>query len=350
MRPVDRFLCCLYLAMAKTLKRRPSVAFTEVLKGPRNILLHLPPGPGEAWFAVPAIKSLRSHYPDSQFSFLLHDERETLLEEELGRLIRYGRLTPLSRPFVETGRILRGRPFDIFLDLSRVGGLAPLILATLTRADMRVGHSRKRGLPFFNCQILNGEGDEIERNLQFLERLGVEREEEEPLVLLRRADRREAKEYLESKGYRARETLLGMDLAKRARGWGVRGLARLLKKIDTEFHPRFLIASSPWNERMRRVLRSLEKEPIFLEERSLHEMAGILSYCKVFITRKTDLLPVAYGLRVPTILVLSKREANCFYPPERDWLKAIELRSRWVPMEEICDMVRQWLCRGDQKS
>ncbi len=336
-----RLLTRIYLNLARFLSRGSPVTFTEILKAPKQILLHLPPGAGEPWFALSAIDSIRHHYRGTGLSILVPAKRETLFEESLEHLILYGKLTPLSRSFLDIKRNLRGRDFDIFIDLNLRADLNSLVLSLLSRARVRVGYRGRNGFPFFNCQVPAGDGDEVGRNLSLLRRIGMETRERELHIRVSRENKKGAGTYLRSHGLRGRETLFGLTLdpGDGRRNWSPAQLSTMLKRIERLFHPRFLVFHPPIGKRFDEVWRPLRKEPIFPGGLSLSKSAGVLSYCRAFITGKTDLFPIAYGLGVPTILVLSKREAEFYSPPHKECLRVIEVKREGdLPVEKICKL------------
>lgn len=333
-----------YLNLARIVSRKRAVDFTEVLREPKKILLHLPVGAGESWFALPALDSLRHHYRNCGLSILLPDKRETLLEEPLGEIISYGKLTPLSGPFRTLKGALKESAYDMFVDFNPREDMSSRILSLLSGARVRVGYRAKRGFPFFNCQVPAQEGNEVERNLGLLRRIGVETRERELQVNVSRENSKGAARYLRSQGLRGEETLIGLTLdpGDRKRNWSSRGVSDLLGRMDRLFQPRFLVLSPPLGRQWDMLWPSLKKEPIIPRGLSLSKIAAVLSHCHLFITGKTDLFPVAYGLRVPTILVLSEVEANSFSPPARDSLKVVEMRSQEdIPDETVCKLAME---------
>lgn len=327
-------------------RRRPLVAFSQVVRRPHKVLAVPAQGPGELLLALPAIRLLRRHYADSLLGLLIGDQKRGLwrFDDEADEVIDF-RPDLLSGPgsaeFRRLRRILRAGQYDIIIDLNHRPDRLLSYLLHRAQPQVHCGLSspaadqmrnlviRQHGLP----------GDEIQRNIQMLRVLGADtawRPEYWPLM-----EELEGKKDFRKrlKGPGPGQAVLVLD------GWksSSKNLGQFLAWADSKPELRvqlFNMDQTAWRAPSDRIG--------FFNTPSEIELAEILYQSSCYIGTKSDIFSLAYLLRLPCLVVAGQQERGLPEPG----LQLTIMRSKKpgeFPLESATRMAAEAMSTSQQK-
>jgi ADP-heptose:LPS heptosyltransferase len=150
---------------------------------PAEILVTRLKSIGDIVFTLPAVHTLREHFPDSKITFLTSKENGPLIEgfTDVNDIITIdraafhkGRLASIARETLSLWRTLMQKKFSVAIDLQGYGETA--LLTWLTRAPQRWGsvYRNVRGLAYTRGVTRDPALHPVDWNLFLLKQCGVE--------------------------------------------------------------------------------------------------------------------------------------------------------------------------------
>ncbi|MEW6685079.1 MAG: hypothetical protein AB1393_02595 [Candidatus Edwardsbacteria bacterium] len=324
----------------KRFRHLPIISFSKTLIVPKAVLIRPSNVPGDFLFSLPALKSLRKHYRNAWLSLLVHRRLLPLLENNaiVNELVSYDdeETIPFSKKFSQLKKQLTERKFDLFIDLNyneTKDGL--YLLPLLSGCQVRAGYWGKEGAPFFNLEIKLPplEINEVERNLKFINCLGIETKDRKIVWAPPTEEKKLAQEYLFFEEGKRREKLVFVDFYQLGKN---RRLKRFLQYLELKHKVRFVF---PFSRFIRKEIdyfcAALRHEPILPSEHTILELAEIIANCDLFISAKSDLFQLAYLLDIPMITIVENEQV--WFPQPKPSFRLIKTRSiRRLKLKEIC--------------
>jgi ADP-heptose:LPS heptosyltransferase len=306
--------------------RPPQLAVSGHISRPKRVLVFPAQGDGEVLWALPALRALKKHFPDSLLSLMLDENRRSLwhFDGEVDEIIDYRPQLLKGRGSAEFKKLLsliRSRRFDLLLNLNYLDSPLTDYLFYRSISGLKCGAFSKDGYPFKNVMIRqdNLPRDEARRNLAMLGFLGLEAAGH-PIVWPRLVDaegRREFKERLRVEGLQKGQQLIALDAAAFKRQSLEGFLHQAQKHASLKL---MLINSGP------ELQAACPAGAVLLNSLATVELADALSFAKAFIGVKNDLFSLAYLLKVPCLI--SARQGERGMPEEGESLQIVSFKHK----------------------
>lgn len=337
------------LQLFRQTKPPPAPALPEQ---PEAILVVRLSARGDVMFATPIIQALRSRYPGAHLTWVVenaasdvvlhHPELDEVVVWDRGawkRLLREGRLRDLWRAFREFRRVLRGRRYDLAIDMQ--GLLRSGAVTWLSGAPVRVGLGSKEGSSIFMThRYPTGiEISEMSGEPRLMARwLGLDVTEFSlDLHLGPRVDRG-AQEKLAEAGVAEPFILLVPFTTRPWKHWVESRWAALARELKEEFRlPVVLVGGPSDREAADRLLAEAGGALVDLVGKtSLGEAVAVVSRAGLVVGVDTALTHAAHGFLRPTICVFGP--AGYTAPPTpvarmvRHWLDCVPCQALGKPI------------------
>ena len=296
----------------------------------RKILVLCLPGIGDTLLFTPALRALRSHYPEAQiWALVMFRGSCEILEKNpnidrviLWEFIKQGVLRSLK--FLYT---LRRERFDISVIAYPANRIEYSLVHLLAGAKKRFGH-RYNHRDLSSLNFLHGhtiEEDDgrhnVEENLTLLHLLGVGDPEDTSLELsLDDGDRAFAQHWIER--HRLEEDLLVGFHAGTAefknqarRRWAKEKFAALGDLLSIERGARVLIFGGPDERQLKEDIRKKMNRPaVIVSDTTMRQSAALIERCDLFISNDSALMHTAAALRVPCTVIFGPTNPKWVYP------------------------------------
>jgi heptosyltransferase-2 len=274
----------------------------------QNIAIFTTTGLGDSLWAIPAIDTLKTSFPQAKLTVLVSPiGKEALLHHpKIDRMIVYSLFS-----FFQLYRILKKEKFDAIL-IFHASQRKIFILAQLLNPFYLIGTvGRSKDLDFIYTHPIkvHKEEHEIERRLQLTYALGASPIEDQRLkIYLQPEERKEAEKFLASKNISQEDLLIGIhpgskDLFKR---WPKEYYQEVLEKLSSKGSYKFVITGSMTESTL---VQNLSKQipnsiPLF-GQISLRQIMAIIERMSLYITNDTGPMHIAFALNVKTIALFS---------------------------------------------
>ncbi len=263
---------------------------------------------GDAVHVLPVVNALKRAWPGTRITWVIQPVPFELVRghDAVDRFVVFHRRRgPLAwRPFLETGRRLRDRRFDLALSLQVYAKAG--ILTALTRADVKLGFDRARARDL-NWLVTT---EQIparpvrhvqDQYLEFLEHLGLEPEPIEWRVPLTDPGSRRLP-VLDRLDRPACALVVGTSRPEK--NWTAAGYARVAEAVESDFGMRPMIVGgpSPAERRMAADVRAASSADVLdaLGD-DVRGLATLLAAASLVISPDTGPLHLARALDTPVV-------------------------------------------------
>lgn len=227
--------------------------------------------------------------------------------------------------------MLRSLKFDICITAFPANDIRYNILAWLTGAKHRIGHSyptkRLRTLSFLqNTKIpMSLSRHDVLQNLDLLKPLGVSVESNDGIkikVWRCSGDAHKAKQFLNERGIRPAEMLIGIHPGSSEnrkmiyKRWPKEKFAALGDMILEECPgARVLLFGGPEEDELKReVATMMNGRPVIVSELSIREVSSVIEQCALLICNDSGLMHVACAMKVPVVAIFGPTDPAATVP------------------------------------
>lgn len=276
---------------------------------PREIAIVMLSAIGDAVHVLPVANALKRAYPDARLTWVIQPLAYRLVynHPSIDSFILFHRRRGWSaaRSFLEVGRLLRRRRFDLVLDLQvyfKAG-----VITGMMRSPVKLGFDRARARDlnwlFTTHRIPPHPGQHVQdQYFEFLEYLGVDPEPIEWGIRLTDEERAAQREFFSELGRPACAVVVGTS--KREKNWAPERYARVLDSLEAEHGLQPVLVGGPAPaERARadRVLEATRARPIDALSDDLRRLVWLLDGSALVISPDTGPLHIARALDRPVI-------------------------------------------------
>ncbi|PYU11512.1 MAG: hypothetical protein DMG37_16365 [Acidobacteria bacterium] len=300
-------------------------------RGVEKILVFDPGALGDMLLLAPFLRRLRGSFPTSRIVLAGRGGPADFLQEQglvdecisvevpwtKRKTSRLQRNQPISwrwKEFFRSLRQLRKREFDLGFAAGWGGDIRGNLAIWLAGARRRVGYGYAGG-EFLLTDVVEADLTRphvVDRNLQLLERLGVE-SARQPVVPLQipAAEARAAREFLARHGVGEKDLLIGVHpgAGSALREWGDDRFAEVARRASDQFGAKILWFNDP--EKPRRIPADLQAIEVAV---SFQQLQAVLSHCQVFLCNDSGPMHVAAALKIPVVAVFGPTQAEWFRP------------------------------------
>lgn len=308
---------------------------------PQRILILKPSSLGDIVHALPVLAAIRRQWPDSHVSWLVANAFAPLLEnhpliDEVIRFdrARYGRM--LTSPsalleFLRFVRELRGRRFDLVIDLQGLIRSGFLSLATGARRRVGFRHAREFAWLMYSQRVRVGAATAhaVEQNLALAAALGLADSKAEFPLALREEEIERAKALLhglqpEFASSAANDPPPFIAVLPGARWvtkqWRPERIAELLDRLHAAGAHRCVLLGAPADLSFTSRIVAAAKSPVLdlVGRTTLRELTAVLSLASLVITHDSGPMHIAAALRRPVVALFGPTDPRRCGPYETD--------------------------------
>jgi heptosyltransferase-1 len=282
---------------------------------------------GDVIRTLPAVKTLKEHFPSSTITWIVEEPSRVLLESqpEIDEVILFPRkkwtqgVQSLAKAWGTIGEIrefikrLRKPKFDVVLDFH--GILKSGVLSFLSGSPKRIGYDRrstKEGNFLFSnvkVKLPKERISRFERNLALLKGVGLEAKEPKGGLHIPPEDRDYVASFFKASSAPMRRPLIAIHPGTSTKAFFKRWIpdqyARLADQLSQELNATVLFTwgdgELEWVEGIRREMR----RPSLLGPRtdSLTQLGEVYRYCDLYIGGDTGPMHVATMMGIPAVVI-----------------------------------------------
>ena len=290
----------------------------------RRILLTRMKFIGDVVLTTPAIRSVRTAFPDASLCYMGEKHAVSLLENNpcLNEIIPFDFSRPslLEQPGVALK--LRRSQFDLAIDF--FGNPRSALLTFLSGATTRVGPDRKGRGNLYTVQVRDdGRPKKVtEFYNQYLRAAGVEPTADRTELFLTDDERREARIFLEWLDYEAnpldlKKPIIGLHPGATwpAKKWLPGRFAELAEMIRARLGAQIVLTAGPNDTgTLREVVRHSFAGVRVLPVLPLRQLAAVISHFHAYVSNDAGPMHIAVALGVPTIGIFGPGQENIWFP------------------------------------
>ena len=293
-----------------------------------KILIRVPNWIGDAVLSLPAIKSLKQNFPDSEIWVAATEWVKDLfsVSDDSPKVIPIPSLKD-ARTFRAFSRELREKDFDVGVLLTN--SFSSALLFYLARIPNRWGYRRDGRRVLLTKSVLLKEPDDSVHQLNYylnlLAGLGLKISSPEIGLKLTAEEKGEARQIVLSAGLDPARPLIIFDPGASygpAKRWPAPSFAALGNMLQASPDAQvLLIGSSDEDALARKIAAEMEKKPAsFVGKTTLRQLVSLISLANLFVTNDTGPMHLANALRVPVVAIFGPTDPSRtgpFFQPAR---------------------------------
>ncbi|TES92530.1 MAG: hypothetical protein E3J87_05195 [Candidatus Cloacimonadota bacterium] len=166
-----------YAGFKRHFYRTGPIDFSKELKSYKTLLIHPVMEPGREIFSLPAIESIIAQKGERNVMLLINEKLKFFFKDIPSKKIFYKCFSsPLSSNYKKLKESLKGKEYDIFVELNSFNEDILTMFALIPKSRIRMCVNGSRENPIFNMIITTDKlHNEIERNNVVLKPLGIKR-------------------------------------------------------------------------------------------------------------------------------------------------------------------------------
>lgn len=290
----------------------------------RRILLTRMKFIGDVVLTTPAIRSVRTAFPDAFIAYLGDKNAVTLLEQNphLNEIIPYDFTRPAVIEQANVALALRRRRFDLVVDF--FGNPRSALLTWLSGAPVRVGPERKgRGRLYTLTVRDDGRAKTaVAFHNQSIAAAGIRPQPGRTELFLSADERREARIYLqwldrESGTMDVTRPIVGIHPGGTwpAKRWLPERFGELADQVRASLGAQVILTAGPGDSGTTAAVMQHAVAPVkMLTGLPLRQLAAVIAHCSVFVSNDAGPMHIAAALGVPTIGIFGPGEENIWFP------------------------------------
>ncbi len=271
---------------------------------------------GDIVLTTPAIRAIRTHYPNAYIAMLVAKQSADVLRQNphLNEIIQFNR----SAKDKDTGemvrivRILRQRKFALSFDFQRK--LRTELLMYLSGASERVG----KGLLCTLRVPEQGNKHATEHYFDLLHAAGIPAEDHQLEMFLSKTERADACYAFEEAGISEIQLKIGLfpGAGWKLREWMPERFAAIGDRLVTQYDAQVIIYGGPKEGELVHKVKNLMHHPSIAFSGNLHirQLAACIEKCDMFLTNDTGPMHIAAAVGTPTIALFGPGNHNRFQP------------------------------------
>lgn len=272
---------------------------------------------GDVLLSTPAIKALRKSFPDSHIAVMVRPyARDIVLGnpyvDEVIVYDKYG----AQRSFYKTVKFalnLRKRNFDLAVILHPTNRAH--WIAFLAGIKRRVGYDRKTGFLLtdrIEHKKQEGRKHELEYTLDVIRSMGVEPEDRDLFMPVRKDSEMYVDEFLANHGVSGQDRLVALHPGAScpSKLWPVERFTRIADELIKEFKIKIVVIAGPDDiDIAQELIRKMNCPYIDATGKTtVSQLASLLRRCCLFISNDSGPVHIACALEVPVIAIFGRNQ------------------------------------------
>jgi lipopolysaccharide heptosyltransferase II len=283
---------------------------------------------GDIVLTTPIIRSLRTACPQAFIAYLGERSAVSLLEHNpsLNEIIPFDYSRPSVLEQLRVARLLRGRNFDLVIDL--FSNPRSALLSYVTGAPTRVGLQRRGRGRLYTVRVTPDAQPltAVEFHHQFLRAVGIKPSHSDTEVFLTEAERLDAERWLlcltEAQDVPPeRVKFIGIHPGATwpAKRWLPERFAELADGLSRQTERHILVTAGPQEGDIVREIRRCARSKLhILENLPLRRLAAVIARCALFISNDAAPMHIAAAVGTPTIGLFGPGEEEIWFPYLRE--------------------------------
>ncbi len=281
-----------------------------------NILLIRLSSLGDIVLTTPAIRAIRTHFPNAYIAMLVAKQSADVLRENphLNEIIQFNRsaFDKDSGEMLRIIRILRQRKFALSFDFQRKFRTELLML--FSGASERVGKGRL-------CTIRvpkQGDKHATEDYFDLLHAAGITAENRELEIFLSKSERTDACYTFEEAGVNEFQLKIGLfpGAGWKLREWMPERFAAIGDRLVEHFNAQVIIFGGPKESGLVHTVVNMMQHSAtpFAGNLKIRQLAACIEKCDLFLTNDTGPMHIAAAVRTPTVALFGPGNHIRFQP------------------------------------
>lgn len=289
-------------------------------------------GIGDLLLSVPALKALRSSYPEAEISILapagVHSIVQSLffVDRVFTFNLEYGGIVPLRKVLrnLKILLILRKKQFDVAINMrtlySEKGAKKIKFLLEFIKPKVKVGRDTEAWGNFFDVKIPEtrvGQKYEMEYDIDTVRALGAEVKDRSIDFNIDVESFSSVERILEKEGLSKGDTLIGVHPGGMpSRAWPVENFAKVIEDINRRISCRFVITGGRDEVNLAKHLTVITDAKVANLAGKLNtaELGALIKRCNVFIANDTGPMHIAAILKTPLVAIFGPGDITRFDP------------------------------------
>jgi ADP-heptose:LPS heptosyltransferase len=277
------------------------------------------------------ITALKDAYPDANITFLCGPQNKDALQKnaKLSKVFVFDKKRLLQADyFTDLRRVLK-KNYDVCIAPSVVSiSFTNNLLAAISNSKIKIGPASLDGIPntyasFFNVPVeldwrRAPETNVAKRILDIVKPFGITTTEYSPIISYDHQDLGIAKEFLRKEGVLLGQKTIGLHVGagKPPNRWPDEKFCELINRLNTECAPLFILTGSTADiPLINNVLANIPHVRVLTYiNRSIPEVAALISLLDLFITNDTGILHVAASTRTPQVSLFGPTDPRVWAP------------------------------------
>ncbi len=309
----------------------PRLAITN-LGDPKSILIIRQHNQlGDMLAGSSLITALKDTYPDAKITFICGPQNKDALQKnnKLHKVFVFDKKRLIQADyFNDLWRVLKSR-YDVCIAPSVVSiSFTNNLLAALSNSRIKIGPASLDGKPntyasFFHVPVdldwrRAPETNVAKRILDIVKPFGITTKEYSPVISYDHQDLGAAKEFLRKENVLPGQKTIGLHVGagKPPNRWPEKKFSALINKLHEEYAPLFVLTGSTSDiPLINNVLAGIPQARVLTYiNRSIPEVAALISLLNLFITNDTGILHVAASTRTPQLSLFGPTDPHVWAP------------------------------------
>lgn len=289
---------------------------------------------GDFLLSTPVLRALRNYYPDAYIALLTRSYTNDVAKNNQyinkNIFLHDSGYDYSVKWFINFRRQLRAG-YDLTIVLNTVShSLSSDILAYLSRArytlgsEIKIFPGCKRNF-FYNliAPYDKNEKHQTERNLDITRYIGIDADDKTEIMTITEPEKIRANQLLKESGITRFDNLIGIHpgAGKINNRWPVENFAEIANYFHKQHQKQFLVTWGPNEHELGdRLLKLLKFEPVIIINKSLRELAAIISRLSFFLCNDTGVMHLAASLNIPLIAIFGPTNIDLWKPLGKNFI------------------------------
>lgn len=289
-------------------------------------------GFGDALLSFPALKGLRSLYPQAEISMLIARRIESIMkgynfiDKVYGFDIGYGGIMPVRKIFnnIKVLCSLRNQHFDLAINMRTLvvdSGVRKFkFMLNFINPKQSAGRDTEGMGDFFDIKVaetLIGNKHELEYNIDLIKALGGDVVDKNIAIPIDLNDKNTVDQMLKANGLVEDDFLIGVHPGGRvSRRWPIDNFAKTIDQVSKVKKCKFIITAAKDELDLVAKLKSKIKTRVIdlTGEVSLRQLPALIKKCNLFVSNDTGPMHIAAILGVPLVAIFGPGDIGHYDP------------------------------------
>jgi heptosyltransferase-1 len=307
-----------------------------VIKNPENILIIRLSAIGDVVDVLPALRCLRSNFPESRISWLVEDRASAVLSDNPDiddvivfprkkwrrEILKVNRVFSTLSDILSFYRKLHGECYDLVLDFQ--GNLKSGIMDLITGSENRVGFAKGFSKEFnylftrYKVYPQNKREHRIDKNLSLLKGIGFKAEFQNPELPVSRPDQEYISKFIDENN-KCSVPLIIINPCTSEYGsykrWSTLNYARLADMILEKYDVKVIFIWGPNElEIVNEIVSHMKQKALVACKTTIKQLIELMRRAGLYIGGDTGPLHIASTLCIPTVAIFGPKDPILYGP------------------------------------